>query len=65
MTEKILIVEDEPKLAVLLADYLKASGFEVFIMSDGMQVEVWVRENKPNLIILDVMLPGRDGHGNL
>jgi two-component system response regulator BaeR len=59
--EKILIVEDEPKLAVLLADYLKASGFEVFTLSDGMKVEAWVRENKPNLIILDIMLPGRDG----
>ena len=61
MTEKILIVEDEPKLAALLADYMKASGFEVFTLSDGIQVEVWVRENKPNLIILDIMLPGRDG----
>ena len=61
MTEKILIVEDEPKLATLLADYMKASGFEVFTLSDGTQVEVWVRENKPNLIILDIMLPGRDG----
>jgi len=61
VTEKILIVEDEPKLAVLLADYLKASGFEVFTLSDGMKVEAWVRENKPNLIILDIMLPGRDG----
>ena len=61
MTEKILIVEDEPKLATLLADYMKASGFEVFTLSDGTQVEVWVRENKPNQIILDIMLPGRDG----
>ena len=61
MIEKILIVEDEPKLAVLLADYLKVSGFEVFTLSDGMKVEAWVRENKPNLIILDIMLPGRDG----
>jgi len=59
--EKILIVEDEPKLAVLLADYLKASGFEVFTLPDGTHVDFWVRENKPNLIILDIMLPGRDG----
>jgi two-component system response regulator BaeR len=61
VTEKILVVEDEPKLAALLADYLKASGFEVFTLSDGTHVETWVRENKPNLIILDIMLPGRDG----
>ena len=61
MTVKILIVEDEPKLAVLLADYLKASGFEVFTLSNGMGVEAWARGNKPNLIILDIMLPGGDG----
>ncbi|HUN55713.1 MAG TPA: response regulator [Smithella sp.] len=61
MTEKILIVEDEPKLAALLADYLKTSRFEVFTLFEGTQVEAWVRENKPNLIILDIMLPGQDG----
>jgi two-component system, OmpR family, response regulator BaeR len=61
MTEKILIVEDEPKLAALLADYLKASRFDVFTLFEGTQVEAWVRENKPHLIILDIMLPGRDG----
>jgi len=61
VTEKILIVEDEPKLAALLADYLKASRFEVFTLFEGTQVEAWVRENKPSLIILDIMLPGRDG----
>ena len=61
MKEKILIVEDEPKLASLLADYLKASGFEIFTLSEGTQVEDWVRGNKPNLIILDIMLPGCDG----
>ena len=61
MTEKILIVEDEPKLAALMADYLKASRFEVFTLFEGTQVETWVRENKPHLIILDIMLPGCDG----
>ncbi|MCE5210348.1 MAG: response regulator [Deltaproteobacteria bacterium] len=61
MKETILIVEDEPKLAALLTDYLKASGFDVFTLSDGLHVEAWVRGNKPDLIILDIMLPGRDG----
>lgn len=61
MTAKILVVEDELKLSILLADYLNASGFEVFTLFDGSQVEAWVRENKPNLIILDIMLPGCDG----
>ncbi|MEN6488077.1 MAG: response regulator [Smithella sp.] len=61
MSDKILIVEDEPKLAALLADYLKVAGFMVSILSEGTQVVAWVRENKPGLIILDIMLPGRDG----
>jgi two-component system response regulator BaeR len=58
---KILIVEDEPKLANLLADYLKASGFESFLLAHGTEVVAWVREHKPDLLLLDLMLPGRDG----
>lgn len=61
MSENILIVEDEPKLANLLADYLKASGFESFCIVDGSKVVPWVREHKPDLILLDLMLPGRNG----
>jgi len=61
MSEKILIVEDEPKLAALLADYLKASGFETFIVDNGTNVVPWVREHKPDMVLLDLMLPGRDG----
>jgi two-component system, OmpR family, response regulator BaeR len=57
----ILIVEDESKLANLLADYLKASGFEPFLLANGIEVVPWVREHKPELILLDLMLPGRDG----
>jgi two-component system, OmpR family, response regulator BaeR len=61
MTEKILIVEDEPKIAALLADYLKTSGFEPFLLANGTEVVTWVREHKPDLVLLDVMLPGRGG----
>lgn len=61
MNGNILIVEDEPKLATLLADYLKASGFEPFCLGTGAEVAPWVREYKPDLILLDLMLPGRDG----
>ncbi len=61
MSGNILIVEDEPKLASLLADYLRASGFEPFCISNGAEVVPWVREHKPDLILLDLMLPGRDG----
>jgi two-component system response regulator BaeR len=61
MSERILIVEDEPKLAGLLRDYLNASSFESFILNNGTDVVPWIRDHKPDLVLLDVMLPGRDG----
>lgn len=57
----ILIVEDEPKIAQLLADYLNASGHEAHVIADGNQVVDYVRVREPDLILLDLMLPGRDG----
>lgn len=61
MMGNILIVEDEPKLASLLSDYLRASGFEPSCLGNGAEVLSWVREHKPDLILLDLMLPGCDG----
>lgn len=61
MNKVILVVEDEPKLASLLADYLKASSFEPHCLENGMDVVPWVRRHRPELILLDLMLPGRDG----
>ncbi|MFA6054084.1 MAG: response regulator [Thermodesulfovibrionales bacterium] len=61
MSGNILVVEDEPKLANLLVDYLKASGFEPFCLGNGTEVVPWIRANKPDLVLLDLMLPGRDG----
>jgi two-component system response regulator BaeR len=58
---KVLIVEDEPKLANVLSDYLKASGFESVLLENGTEVVPWVREHMPDIILLDLMLPGRDG----
>lgn len=57
----ILIVEDEPKLAALVSDYLKAAGFATHSIADGRDVVSWVRAQAPDLILLDLMLPGRDG----
>jgi two-component system response regulator BaeR len=61
MSGKILIVEDEKKLAELLSDYLGQSGFETHCLGNGLDAVPWVREHSPDLVILDLMLPGRDG----
>lgn len=61
MNGKILIVEDEEKLAGLLRDYLKQAGFDPFCLGNGAEVVSRVREELPDLILLDLMLPGRDG----
>jgi two-component system response regulator BaeR len=61
MSQHILIVEDEVKLAKLLQDYLAQSGFSVALIHDGLEVEKWLAENKTDLILLDLMLPGKDG----
>ncbi len=58
---RILIVEDEQKLAELLRDYLTQSGFNITVLDNGLAVVPHVRENKPDLILLDLMLPGRNG----
>jgi two-component system, OmpR family, response regulator BaeR len=57
----ILIVEDEPKLAALLADYLRAAGYRSAVISNGLEVIPSIREAMPDLVLLDLMLPGRDG----
>jgi two-component system response regulator BaeR len=61
MVERILIVEDEEKLASLLRDYLTQEGFDVSLLHRGDQVEGWVRENPVDLVLLDLMLPGKSG----
>jgi two-component system response regulator BaeR len=58
---RILVVEDEPKLAALESDYLRSQGYETHCIADGLDVVPWVRANAPDLILLDLMLPGRDG----
>jgi DNA-binding response OmpR family regulator len=61
MTEKILVVDDEVSLQETLAYNLKKQGYEVQTTGDGAEVLDLARETKPDLIILDVMLPGLDG----
>ena len=62
MTSKhILIVEDEEKIAGLLCDYLNAAGFRTSVQNNGDRVIAQVKKDPPNLILLDIMLPGKDG----
>lgn len=58
---KILVVDDEPSITNLVSAYLKPEGYEIFIASDGTAGLKAARAFKPDLIILDVMLPGVDG----
>ncbi len=57
----ILIVEDEPKLAALLKDYLQRAGYDTAVLHDGLQVLPSARARMPDLILLDLMLPGMGG----
>ncbi|MBW6389880.1 response regulator [Billgrantia antri] len=64
--DTLLIVEDEPKIARLVADYLEGSGFSTRHIDHGDQVLPWLQkqhldEQLPSLVLLDLMLPGIDG----
>jgi two-component system, OmpR family, response regulator BaeR len=57
----VMIVEDEVKLAKLLEDYLKASNFETLSIADGRDVLPAVQRRRPDILLLDLMLPGKGG----
>jgi len=57
----ILVVEDEMKIARLVRDYLTHAGFDVIVTGDGNAALASARGTKPDLVILDLGLPGRDG----
>jgi DNA-binding response OmpR family regulator len=61
MVEKILIVDDEISLQETLAYNLKRHGYEVQVAGDGPSALEFARTTKPDLILLDIMLPGMDG----
>jgi len=58
---KILVVDDEPSILKLVTAYLKPEGYEVFTASDGPSGLKAVRAYKPDILVLDIMLPGMDG----
>ena len=57
----ILIVEDEAKIAALLRDYLELDGFRTHWLANGSDVQQYVMTERPDLVLLDLMLPGKDG----
>jgi two-component system response regulator BaeR len=57
----VLVVEDEPKIAALLRDYLAAAGYRVSLLARGDGAVAWIREQAPDAVLLDLMLPGEDG----
>jgi DNA-binding response OmpR family regulator len=59
--KRILVVEDESKIARLVRDYLEHAGFEVVAASDGEVALAETRRARPDLVVLDLGLPGRDG----
>lgn len=61
MNKKILLIEDEEDVASIVRDYLESSGFSVDLHLSGDRVVEQVRHDPPDLILLDIMLPGVDG----
>jgi DNA-binding response OmpR family regulator len=57
----VLVVEDEIEIARVVRDYLDRAGFEVIVVGDGGSAVASVRSAKPDLLVLDLGLPGRDG----
>lgn len=62
MAHKILIVDDEPNIILLVGTRLKANGYEVISASDGQAGLEKAQKESPDLIILDLMLPKMDGY---
>ncbi len=61
MTARILVVEDEEALAMLLRYNLEAEGYQVETIASGDEAELWLAEQVPDLLLLDWMLPGLSG----
>ncbi len=57
----ILLVEDDPAIASLVSDFLERSGYRTTHLGDGRQVMTVIAEDRPDLLLLDLLLPGEDG----
>lgn len=61
MKKRLLVVEDDAHIRLGLCDALRAEGYDVADCRDGAQALPLIKQNKPDLIILDIMLPGKSG----
>jgi len=61
MPKRILLVEDDPFLSSLLGNRLKREGFEVFLVKDGSEALKAMRAQPVDLVLLDIILPGKSG----
>lgn len=62
MTETILVVDDQSSVRTLLKDYLGSQGYRVVTANDGQEALFVARHERPNLVLLDIMMPKMDGY---
>ncbi len=58
---QVLVVDDEPMVREVVATYLRRDGLRVHEVGDGQSAEAWLETHRPDLVVLDIMLPGTDG----
>jgi DNA-binding response OmpR family regulator len=61
MSKTVLVIDDEPQIVEICRDYLTAAGFAVLTADDGPRGLTTARRERPDLVVLDLMLPGMDG----
>ncbi len=61
MTCKILIADDEPNILLSLEYLMKREGYDVLVARDGLEALAALRRERPRLVLLDVMMPGKNG----
>lgn len=61
LSERILVVDDDPDIRQLLCEYLGQAGYGVAAVPDGRAMRRWLTQQKADLVVLDLMLPGEDG----
>ncbi len=61
MTHKVLIADDEPNIVISLEFLMKREGYQVLVARDGVQALATIQSERPALVLLDVMMPGKTG----